>query len=338
MNTLLKTRKTLLTAVAVLGLALATPAVVRADDEALYHKTLKATGYIETPGVGGGTCWIVDRDQKLVITNWHVVETKTDVIVWFPMYREGKLVMAVTEYIKLPPIKGRVLHRDPVRDLALVQLESLPADAAALPLAEQSAAPGTKVLAVGNFDPNKELALRKFWRLRTGEVLAKAFRVVPFDNQRIQASVINASAVSDHGDSGGPVVNYQGELIAVTSYGNRIDSWAIDVTEVRTFLARAFPSPRRLPGTTEVTGSWTLITNQNGRPVYSSLTLRADGSFVIEGDGVTEGSYTYANGELRLTTASRRGQESLETLTVTWTGDNGFRLQGHDTDYVAERR
>jgi S1-C subfamily serine protease len=338
MNPSPTTPKTLLTAVTVLVLSLATAGAVRGDDAALYHKTLKATAWITTPG-SHGTGWVVDREQRLIVTARHVVEDHTDVEVRFPLYQEGQLVTQASTYLGTAAIKGKVIYRDELRDLALIQLESLPEYVVALKLAAGSATPDTRVLAVGNSDPEAgpSLADLNLWKVRTGEVRAKEFRVVRLSNgQNVQASVINTSLNSRMGDSGGPVVNLAGELVAVTSYGSSVDAYAIDVTEVRTFLARALAAGRNVADATEPTGTWTLSsTDRDGRTVYASLTLRADGTCLWEADRAFEGTYTYTDGRLTLTLP---GMPMWSTAKVIWDADDAFRFTTQGTEYTAERR
>src|SRR5580765_2038306 len=116
----------LMTAVLVLAL---TPNTAWASDSALYHKTLKATCWVQTPNGGHGTGWVVDHEQRLVITNKHVVGTFDDANVVFPMFRDGSLVTAAGEYCRIAEklmVTGKVLARDDKRDLALIQLDKLP--------------------------------------------------------------------------------------------------------------------------------------------------------------------------------------------------------------------
>src|SRR5579862_9774665 len=148
----LLTKRTTTMAAAVLFLCLSTTAA-RADDSLLYTKTLQATGWIYVPGCGDGTCWVVDIENRLVVTNKHVVGTKNDVEVMFPIFDDGRLVTAAGEYLKQADklmVKGKVIARDAKRDLALVQLEKLPERVGVLPLAQTSAKPNDAVLAIGN--------------------------------------------------------------------------------------------------------------------------------------------------------------------------------------------
>ena len=80
------------------------------------------------------------------------------------------------------------------------------------------------------------------WKMRAGVVQDRAFRWVRLEeNQNLVASVLRTDMDSRPGDSGGPVVNARGELIAVTSGGTDGQvSLAVDVPR----LTRLFKETR----------------------------------------------------------------------------------------------
>src|SRR5436305_1112507 len=118
-------------------LSLAVVPQARADGEAVFKRLLKSTGWINCPQPDGGnswgTCWVVDRGQRLVVTNKHVVDRAVTVAVDFPLYERGQLVTNVTDYIPKAPYRGTVVFFDERRDLALCRLDEMPADVLALP-------------------------------------------------------------------------------------------------------------------------------------------------------------------------------------------------------------
>src|SRR5439155_4712867 len=113
--------------------------------------TLKSTCWVITPG-GDGTGWVLDREQKLIVTNRHVVGDFNEVKVMFPMYTHGQVVVAEGEYLKVKEkfITGKVLARDPKRDLAIIQLDYIPDGINPLTLAKTSAKVGDTIMSVGN--------------------------------------------------------------------------------------------------------------------------------------------------------------------------------------------
>jgi serine protease Do len=343
MQAQLTKRTTTMAAAAVLVLSLMTTAA-RADDSLLYTKTLQATGWIYVPGCGDGTCWVVDVEKRLVVTNKHVVGTKDDVEVMFPIFDDGRLVTAASEYLKLADklmIKGKVIARDAKRDLALVQLEKLPEPVGVLPLAETSAKPHDAVLAIGNSGlAGKPIEEGTLWKLRTGKIARKSFLVLHYNNvnQTVESSMVNSDLRTSPGDSGGPVVNDQGELVGVTSGGNNATSFAIDVSEVRVFLAHALASERRSPLSGPIlTGTWTQTwVNSSGNRYYAGLTLRHDGTLVWEDDrGSFDGTYSFSDGRLTVVLPSLQFEVTAE---VSWNDGNSFRISRDGIEYTVARR
>jgi S1-C subfamily serine protease len=333
-----------LTGTAVLLLCLSTTSIARADDAALFTKTLQATGWIYVPGSGDGTCWVVDREQRLVITNKHVVGAQVDAEVMFPLFRDGQLVTAAREYLKLEDklvIKGKVIARDAKRDLALVQLETLPENVGVLTLAETSAKLNDMVLSIGNSglagQPIEEGTL---WKMRTGKVAQKSFRIVFYNNvqQKLETSLLNSTLRTASGDSGGPVVNAKGELVGVTSGGNGSDSFAVDVTEVREFVAKVMARGRRpVSSGRVVTGTWTQSwSNGNGQRDFAGVTLRPDGTVLFEDrNGACEGTYTLTDGRLTLVLPSLNREMNSE---INWTNQDSFRVVRDGIEYTMQRR
>jgi hypothetical protein len=333
-----------LTSAAMIVLCLATTSVARADDTALYTKTLRGTGWIYVPGGGDGTCWVIDREQRLVITNKHVVGTGVDAEVMFPTYQDGKLLTAAGDYLRLQDkliVNGKVLARDAKRDLALVQLERLPEGISALPLADASARLDEMLLSIGNSGlAGKPIEQGTLWKMRTGRVVHKSFRVVLYNNvnQKLETSLLNSDLKTSAGDSGGPVVNGKGELVGVTSGGNGQDSFAVDITEVREFMTQAMTRGRRPASSGHiVTGTWTQSwNNTGGQREFAGLTLRPDGTALFEDrTGAHEGTYNVADGRLTLILPGLARQSICE---VTWTGPDSFRMFQDGTEYTIVRR
>ncbi len=221
---------------------------VRADDRAksLYQRTLRATAYVECRGVGAGTGWVVDRAKGLLVTNHHVVEDQTSVFVLFPIYKDGRLMVEQSAYKNERGLRGKVLDTDVPRDLAIIQvIDRLPDEVTELKLAADSASPAETVHSIGN--PGASDA---FWVYTSGtvrQVYEKEWGYLDFKRRgtvQRKARVMETQSPVNHGDSGGPVVNDQGELVAVVSSGKVRDrsgpvalmTWHIDVQEVRKFV------------------------------------------------------------------------------------------------------
>lgn len=223
--------------------------------ESRYGRLLRSTAWVVAED-GQGTAWVVDREKKLLVSNYHVVyhgeknRLLDKVVVIFPAYEEGRVIAEREFYQKNlgrleqqgRAVVARVVDAIESVDLALLAVDALPEDVAAVPLARSSAEPGSQLHSIGNPGSSSSLFLytqgfvkqvaRKAWRSHMGQ-----------DNfLRHEARVVETQSPTNPGDSGGPVVNDDGELVGVTQGGSpRADllNWAIDVSEVRSYVAKS---------------------------------------------------------------------------------------------------
>lgn len=216
------------------------PVPARLSNTEVYERLLRSTVCVVQPPSEGnwylGSGWIVDRERRLVVTNHHVVGQRDLVHIHFPIYEQGKLVSERRYYLANVgrTVRGRVLDSDKQRDLAVVQLESLPETMVALPLAADSPRQGEQVHQVGN--PSGSEA---FWVYTTGSVRQVYQRQIRYRNQTVEARIIESQCPSNPGDSGGPVVNDRGELVGThtgSTTDSRLITWHIDVGEVRNYV------------------------------------------------------------------------------------------------------
>jgi tetratricopeptide (TPR) repeat protein len=121
--------------------------------------------------------------------------------------------------------------------LALLQLDSLPATAKALPLANELPEPGERLLTIAGLPDGSE----GLWVMTTGTVRLAYRRNIA--NGAV-TGVVETDLPFNAGNSGGPVVNELGELVAVVE-GYEVEarqvSMTIDVGEVRAYLAECDP-------------------------------------------------------------------------------------------------
>ena len=236
----------LLTLLAVPGLA---PAGEILSGPELYKKCVRSCVFIVTiskHGQAAGSGSLIDAEQRIVLTNYHVVEDEDKVYVQFPVYtRDGEMMVDKKKYIERIPagqaIIGKVMFRDKSRDLALVRLEKIPPGTKALPLAKKSVEPGTTVINIGN--PG---AVDQVFSTTRGEVRQVGMRdfVIPGgpgeQAMRIKCKMVAATNPVNPGDSGGPLIDERGFQIAVTQSGifgliQNVNAF-VDVMEVRKFL------------------------------------------------------------------------------------------------------
>jgi tetratricopeptide (TPR) repeat protein len=224
-----------------------------AADEAtkrVAHQTVRAAACVISSD-GAGTAWVVDQAHRLLVTNQHVVGNDDRVMVIFPLVKDGKVVAEKKAYKDERGLRARVVDTDVARDLAVIQLlDALPAGTGELKLAPASADQSDRVHSIGN--PGASDALWVYTSGTVRSVHRKQWQHVDPAHKAIlkrDARVLETQSPLNHGDSGGPVVNDDGQVVAVVSSGRTMDdsglvqlmSWCIELQEIKEFVAQARP-------------------------------------------------------------------------------------------------
>jgi HEAT repeat protein/S1-C subfamily serine protease len=234
---------------------LSAPEILASDDggQLIYKHLLKSAVWIlsiqqqqlqggvqQGTRVSGGTGTLVDRKNRLVLTNHHVVDGGQAIVVFFPSFNNGKLLAErdfFLEQVKQNDvIRGKVLAAEQRRDLALIQVDRVPDGIEALTLAKTSTSPGNPVHSIGN--PGSSGALWIYTSGTVRQVYEKEWRTGP--DTIHHAKVVETQSPTNHGDSGGPLVNSRGELVGVTHGGSstaQLLSLFIDVSEAADFIS-----------------------------------------------------------------------------------------------------
>jgi S1-C subfamily serine protease len=206
--------------------------------EEICRQTVPATTWIR--GESEGTGSLIDRKRKLVVTAYHVVGKNPHADVFFPAFdASGIIIGDRAHYKNVKAIKAKVTEADPVLDLALLELESIPDSIPEVRLAAATSKKGAQIYTVGNAASSDGL-----WGSASGTVRNVLFKSRKMQNgQEVKALMIEMTIPINSGDSGGPVVNNQGELVGINSSVNfdpdiHLLSDAIDVSEVRKLLER----------------------------------------------------------------------------------------------------
>lgn len=182
---------------------------------------------------------LVDAKRRLVITNYHVVGDEADAIFYFPIRDKGQLITDRKAYFNLLErkigIKGKVVSRNAQKDLALVQLDSLPSEAKEVPLARTQVKPGQSVFAIGNPGDNPQL-----WNFKPQKVKSVDHKIVRSPSVLLDAMVIMTDVEGRKGESGGPLVNERCELVGLKQgmlVAKPEEGLFVDLTEIKAFLA-----------------------------------------------------------------------------------------------------
>jgi S1-C subfamily serine protease len=225
--------------VAVLNLSLwAAPrssATEPTDAQELYRRAVPGVVWVVVKD-GHGSGWVLDRKERLIVTNHHVVESDDEPLVVFPEFRNGRVIAEKSFYLERKKYEiGRVVMKDAGHDLAIVRLDALPECAAELALAPGPANPGQRVHSIGQ--PGASGGL---WVYSTGFV--RQVYTTPLDQPgRPNVRLVETSVPINPGDSGGPMVDDDGRVLGVSAslqVGANLVSHGIAVSEVRDLRGR----------------------------------------------------------------------------------------------------
>ncbi|MBM4069500.1 MAG: trypsin-like peptidase domain-containing protein [Planctomycetes bacterium] len=221
-------------------------------NEELYRRVAPSTVLVYTnqgpqPG-SNGTGFLVDAKERLVVTARHVIENPTGglspfLAVIFAQQEDGETITDVAHYRKnwqALAIRCKVVYESVRHDLAVLQLDRLPAGVSMLKLAERPARPGQIVHLVGNSIESYGGA----FGYCHGHVRS-AFRW-----DYLGARVVATQMPINKGDSGGPMVNERGEVVGFAAmattggqlpknsifHDKQVTAFGICVTEVRDAL------------------------------------------------------------------------------------------------------
>ena len=224
-------------------LAAAAPAGELTSDE-LYRQTTRSTAMVVVPRgdkASQGSGWLIDRDRKLLVTNRHVVADEKQVQVVLPVYRNGELIAERAYYLKdAPRFRGQVIEINATHDLAVVQLDYLPESVRPLKLAAERPQSQESILMIGNPGGSPTLWVQTVGTIQS----APPQRVkIKFIDQDVEARVdmLETKGPVRPGWSGGPIVNKNGDLIAVVSgVDKETHVLSIDASEVREIISEIY--------------------------------------------------------------------------------------------------
>lgn len=227
-----------LVAASAVAIALATSAMTQppAGGAKVYKAAVPAVVWIHSTrpnGLATGSGSLVDKERRLVLTNYHVVDDNPKATIFFPAFRDGHPIPERSYYTERAGrlgISSRVIALDKKADLAIVRLDKLPEGIDAIPLAAGSPDPGDNVHSIGN--AGKSGALFGYVKGTVRQVYKKKWKAELGKNRvaSFEARVIETDSPTNPGDSGGPLLNDKGELVGVTQGG------ALDANSVSTFV------------------------------------------------------------------------------------------------------
>jgi len=179
----------------------------------VYRETIDGVVLVQ-PSRGQGTGFAYDSSH--VVTNAHVVGTES----------EAEIRFQTGEWTT-----GTVVGTDPHSDLAVLDVGSLPTGVEPLSLADGQPEIGQEVVAIGNpYDLNGTV---------TTGIVSGVNRAIPAQTGFTIPDAIQTDAAVNPGNSGGPLVALDGDVVAVINSGGG-DNIAFGISAALT--ARVVPS------------------------------------------------------------------------------------------------
>ncbi|MGB7327541.1 MAG: serine protease [Rubripirellula sp.] len=221
--------------------ALAITAATARGDADTYARVVQSTVWIVTSDANNetatGTGVLIDAEKRIVVTNAHVVGDSRTAVVFFADIQDGlpnvKRKHYLDNVLKLAQ-PGKVVAVDRRRDLALIQLPKLPDGAKAIEMSENGTKPGSTIELVGN-PGNSDV----MWVSTSGSVRAVYDKKFKSNHGEHNFRAVETQSPIQPGDSGGPIVDSEGKLVALAqsfSPDNSLISFCVDITEIRSLL------------------------------------------------------------------------------------------------------
>jgi S1-C subfamily serine protease len=227
--------------------------------ELVHERVLRGCVYIRTRDGNGrvsgyGSGWLADKEKKVVVTAYHVIDGASGIEVFFPIYDgAGKPIDDVGAYDNAKDAKdaGRKAIKATLmkpaegrgKDVAVLQLDGdLPDKVRAVPLAAAEAKPGQQVYSIGS----SGVGGGALWRNTKGGVKTSAIKKelkAKGAVRAIDAFMLELDSEINPGDSGGPVVNDRAEAVALVSAYSLVErsvAYGIDLQEIRATLEKTF--------------------------------------------------------------------------------------------------
>jgi len=195
----------------------------------IYEEAAPATVHVHGGAESGyvGSGFIYDADKGLIVTASHVVAL------------EAALKVSIDGQ-QLAPVQ--LVGSDPCEDLAVLKLAPPEPDLKELKFGESDdIETGDTVVALGYPLSLEEDAPAKKASFTSGAVQSEAVAAAPFDSSPRYPSLIQHSATLNPGNSGGPLLNTDGDVVGINTLGGPEETqgqnYAISSNHVESKLA-----------------------------------------------------------------------------------------------------
>jgi tetratricopeptide (TPR) repeat protein len=190
---------------------------------------------------------LLDRSRRLLLTTFEVVTRDQPLTVIFPIFQAGRPVAEVAFYreqhrllqAKGVQVQGCVLASDARRNLALVELATVPDGVEDVKFAATSPAPGEPLHALGH-----PLRMEVLWVYTAASVRQLGHANLGQTRDGPDPAVLILQAPLGEGDGGGPLLNDRGELVGIVSGKSAPQqqiSFGLLFSEIQAFLVETRP-------------------------------------------------------------------------------------------------
>lgn len=280
-------------------------------------------------GAGAGTGMVLSADGY-VLTNYHVVQSSTSVQVTIATNRET--------------FTANLVGHDASRDVALLKLEGASGLDTVTLDDDHDLAVGTRVTAVGNSEGQGYLSAA------TGTVTDLTSSITVTDENSAQGSeelsdVVQTTAAAVPGDSGGPLLDVEGEVVGMTTAGQQQRTGRTSTVTVASY---AVPITRAIEVVDQIRAGQEQGTVKVGPKAYLGVSVQTDqstGQLVVahvvagqpaaragltEGDQITaiDGTDIRTHAELASVLAER---DPGDVVTIDWTTSDGQQRSSQAT-------
>jgi len=197
-----------------------TPAPGSAVGRDVYRRGVHVLALVRTEGDRRSSAWLFDRTRRLLLTTAEAVGKRETVEVIYPAFREDSAVAEAAFYRDEPRLlhdkglltRGTVLATDARRNLALLEVESVPESAAEAKFSPEAPAPGESLHVLGS--PNR---LDVLWVYAAASLRQRGRVNLGLTMDGPDPNVLIVQAPLADAEGGGPVFNDHGDLVAVVS-------------------------------------------------------------------------------------------------------------------------
>ena len=174
-------------------------------DTELFSRAVISTVLVIAPDVGTGAGFIFDKTNKLIATNFHVTRGLKNVFVAF--YDPN-----IQDISKLKFVSCEVINYSAKKDVAILRASSLPSNSSSFIIND------SKILKVGEEIHTIGHPMSLTWTYSKGLITALRKKFVFGEDQAADVIQINASI--SPGNSGGPLLTDEGDLVGMITFAS----------------------------------------------------------------------------------------------------------------------